>query len=67
MHSPPAGSHRAADPSRQELLPNLRDKIDANAATWSREQKDACTAQTPASFKYGGSMLKYLREPLKKA
>ena len=48
---------------KEELLPALRTEIDATVATWSREQKDACLSETANSFKYGGGMLKYLREP----
>lgn len=48
---------------KEELLPNLRGQIDRMAAGWSREEKDACLAETAASFKGGGSVLKYLREP----
>jgi len=52
----------SGDP-KEELLPGLRGEIDATVAKWTREQKDACLAETANSFKYGGSMLKYLREP----
>ena len=48
---------------KEELLPSLRGKIDATAETWSREQKDACLAETANSFRYGGGMLAYLRAP----
>lgn len=48
---------------KEELLPRLREQIDAMASGWTREQKDACLEETAASFKGGGSMLKYLREP----
>jgi len=48
---------------KEELLPTLRAKIDAKAAEWTREQKDACLAETAASFKGGGGLLTYLREP----
>lgn len=46
-----------------ELLPALRGKIDAMAAGWDREQKDACCSQTAAAFKFGGGLLKHLRAP----
>lgn len=52
----------SAEP-KEELLPTLRGKIDATAETWNREQKDACLAETARSFKFGGGMLAYLREP----
>jgi len=48
---------------KEELLPSLRDKIDAVAEQWSREQKDMCLEETAASFRYGGGMLAYLRSP----
>jgi len=52
----------AGDP-KAELLPALRAKIDALADTWTREQKDACLAETAGSFRYSGSLLSHLREP----
>jgi len=48
---------------KEELLPKLRAKIDAVAAEWTREQKDACLNETANSFRYGGGMLAYLRSP----
>merc|ERR1740136_283155 len=48
---------------KEVLLPALRDQIDAMANSWTREQKDACLAETAATFKGGGSLLTYLREP----
>jgi len=48
---------------KEALLPDLRDKIDAIADAWSREQKDACLAETASSFKSGGAVLTYLRAP----
>jgi len=48
---------------KEVLLPALREQIDNMAAGWTREQKDACLAETAATFKGGGSLLKYLREP----
>jgi len=47
------------------LLPGLRSQIDAMVAGWTREQKDACLAETANSFKTGGSLLTHLREPQK--
>jgi hypothetical protein len=32
-------------------------------AGWSREQKDACLAQTADSFKYGGALLQHISRP----
>jgi len=47
----------------KQLLPGLRGKIDALANTWTREQKDACLAQTMNSFRYGGALLQHLSKP----
>merc|ERR1719198_2681123 len=46
---------------KAELLPALRKKIDAMANEWSREEKDMCLDETSKSFKYGGSLLKYIK------
>ena len=54
---------RRLSPSRWELLPALRTKIDEMAAGWSREEKDACLDQTANSFRYSGGLLSYLRDP----
>lgn len=45
------------------LLPALRVKIDAVAAAWTREQKNACISETAVSFKSVGRMLSYLKDP----
>lgn len=50
----------------KELLPALRGKIDALVATWTREQKDLCLAETANSFKGGGAMLQHIRPPADK-
>lgn len=47
----------------KELLPGLRAKIDAMAASWTREQKDLCLSETAASFKQGGSLLQHISRP----
>jgi len=47
----------------KELLPALRGKIDAMAAGWTREEKDACLGATAESFKYGGSLLQHISRP----
>lgn len=49
-----------ADP-KEALLPGLRGKIDEMALTWSREEKDACLAETAASFRGGGSLMGSIR------
>ena len=46
----------------KELLPSLRERLTDGGGLVSRG-KDACLAETAATFKGGGSMLKYLREP----
>jgi len=48
---------------KEVLLPGLRGKIDAMAAGWTREQKDACLAETAESFRGGGSLLTHVRGP----
>lgn len=48
---------------KAELLPTLRSKIDAVAEQWTREQKDMCLEETANTFRYGASMLAYLRSP----
>jgi heme oxygenase len=48
---------------KETLLPGLRGKIDAMAAGWTREQKDACLAETAESFRGGGSLLTHIRGP----
>jgi heme oxygenase len=48
---------------KEELLPALRQQIDNMAASWTREEKDACLAETAATFKGSGGLLNYLREP----
>jgi len=45
------------------LLPALRLRIDELVDTWTREQKDACLAQTADSFKFGGALLQHISRP----
>lgn len=40
------------------LLSGVRDKINAVAEGWSREEKDHCLQETEASFKYSGGLLR---------
>jgi len=47
----------------KELLPKLRAAIDAMVATWDREQKDLCLAETADSFRYGGALLQHISRP----
>lgn len=46
-----------------ELLPSLRCKIDTMAASWTREEKDACLRETQDCFKYSGGLLDHIRRP----
>lgn len=39
-------------------LDSVRQKIDDMATEWTREEKDACLAETERTFQYGGSLLK---------
>lgn len=45
------------------LLDNTRKSIDAMAATWSQQEKQACLEETAACFKFGGSLMVYMRPP----
>jgi len=55
--------YKWSDDPKEVLLPALRSKIDALVDGWSREQKDACLAETARSFQYSGALLSHLREP----
>jgi len=48
---------------KKELLPRLRGEIDAMAARWTRDQKNACLQETARSFQYGGALLQYISQP----
>lgn len=41
----------------KELLEAVRDKINALAETWTREQKDHCLQETAQSFQYSGGLM----------
>lgn len=41
----------------QELLNAARANIEAVAAGWSREEKDACIEETPQTFRWAGSLV----------
>jgi hypothetical protein len=45
----------------KELLAATADKIDGMAQTWSREERDRCLEETAPAFKYGGSLLGYIK------
>jgi heme oxygenase (biliverdin-producing, ferredoxin) len=42
------------------MLDNVRKNLDVMANGWSQEQKDACVKETENTFRYGGSLLRYL-------
>lgn len=46
----------------KELLNGARASIEQIASGWSREEKDACMAETPATFKWAGSLVKHITE-----
>lgn len=45
----------------KELLGDATKKFDEIANKWTREEKDAALAETGDAFKFGGSMLSYLK------
>lgn len=47
----------------KELLEAVRNSMDRMAAGWSAEEKQQCVDETPATFKYGGSLLTYIAGP----
>ena len=47
----------------QVLLDVTRVKMDEMAEKWSEEEKTECLEQTLDSFKYGGSLMSYMRDP----
>lgn len=38
----------------------VKDSIETLVLSWTRDEKDACVAETEATFKYGGAVNKYL-------
>ena len=40
----------------------MRAKINAEAEGWSREEKDACLQETPATFGWGGRLVQLITE-----
>ena len=48
-------------PCHRPLLRPLR--LPRQVDTWTREQKDACLAQTADSFKFGGALLQHISRP----
>lgn len=47
----------------KQLLRDVEGKIDAMAASWTPAQRLACCEETAACFRFGGSLLSYLRPP----
>lgn len=41
-------------------MTTVREAINAVAEGWSREEKDACLAETELSFKYSGELLRLI-------
>lgn len=44
-------------PLVQELLDGVRNTVNSVGAGWSREEKDACLQETPATFTWGGQLV----------
>lgn len=49
-------------PPAQALLDGARGTINAAAKGWSREEKDACLQETPATFAWGGKLVQLITE-----
>lgn len=47
----------------KELLDGTRIKIDQMALQWTPEEKQACLEETMNCFRYGGSLMVYMRPP----
>jgi heme oxygenase len=45
------------------MLESVRKNIDTLAETWSGEEKQQCMEETMACFRYGGGLIKYMKEP----
>lgn len=45
------------------MLEDTKAKIDALAAQWTDEEKQACLEETAACFRYGGSLMVYMKPP----
>jgi len=45
------------------LLDETRKSMDALASTWSESEKQACLEETMACFRYGGSLMVYMKAP----
>ena len=47
----------------KQLLEDTKSKIDDIAATWSADEKQSCLEETMACFRFGGSLMVYLKPP----
>ena len=45
------------------FMDETRKKIDAMAATWTEAERKECLEETMNTFKYGSSLMSYLRNP----
>ena len=52
------------DGDHRPLLDRVRASLDAVAEGWTREEKDACLAETEESFKMSGALLRSIAEPV---
>ena len=52
--TPPHPTHPV---SQQALLDGARGSINAMAEGWGAEERQACMEETPATFKWGGSLV----------
>lgn len=46
------------------LLDEVRHKFDILASTWNQDEKQACLEETMACFRYGGSLMTYMKAPV---
>ena len=46
----------------KQLLDGVRASINGIAEWWSREEKDACLQETPATFAWGGKLVQLITE-----
>lgn len=46
-----------------KLLGSVRDSIDEMALGWTIEQRQECLEETMATFKFGGSLMSYMKPP----
>lgn len=51
---------RRSSPTPQDLLDGVRASINGIAEGWTREQRDACLQETPATFAWGGKLVQLI-------